>query len=436
MTAVGKKRKPIGALCLCLVLALLFSACAPVVADGSPRPPTPSELVAPPSLSAPTSTPVPTPTPEPDFSTPTVKIQMAGDIMLHIGPQRAAKTAEGYDFTPYFSLIAPYLDGDLTVCNMEAPVDAYGENQKTSSYPQFNVPYEILPALKGAGFNFLLTANNHAYDMRWAGLLATRRNIERAGLDFTGTFETQEQYDAPKIVAVNGLKVGILSYSDADNGLSVLIPTEELPHAMRRFTSGSLDSLPDMAADIANLRAAGAQFVIAALHWGAEYRNAPTDTQRDIARALCDSGADVVMGGHSHCVQPIEWYTGPDGRESLILYSLGNFFADQIALDPPQPKTQYGMLISVSVRLDKAGALVWEGADYMPTLSYRYQDSASPTGTAYRLLPAPEYAEAETRPDVFATDAEWNKVKAAMAHVETIAGADIPVWAGGCGAEG
>ncbi|MDR0381209.1 MAG: CapA family protein [Oscillospiraceae bacterium] len=402
---MGKKR-----LCLLLLLLSLPGCTGPAETTPAPAPP--------PTARAETPAPPPTPTPPPDLSTRDFKIQMAGDILLHSGPVKAAAAGgDSYDFTPFFSEIAPFIDGDLAICNMESPVDAFGGNQNISSYPMFNVPFEILPALRGAGFNFLLTANNHAFDKRWDGLTATRRNIEAAGFRFTGTYETQEQYDAHTLVDLGGLTVGILNYSDADNGMGAALPADKRPFAMRRFTTASTESVPAMSEEIQALRAAGAEFVIAALHWGAEYRDAPNDVQEEIAARLCDAGADVILGGHSHCVQPVRRHEAPDGRSCLILYSLGNFFADQIALKPPLPKTQYGMLVSLTVRKDEAGRLRWGTTDYLPTLTHRY--AGEDGGTDYRLIPV--YAPASA-PEGARTGAQ-----AAFDHVTGIVGEAIPV---------
>jgi poly-gamma-glutamate synthesis protein (capsule biosynthesis protein) len=309
---------------------------------------------------------------------------MAGDILLHTRPVAAARTEEGYDFRPYFEEIAPYLEEGFAVCNMESPVDAFGGNAKLSSYPMFNVPYEILPALRDAGFDALVTANNHSYDKGLGGLIATRRNIDAAGLLHTGVNETQEQYDEYLIADVNGIQVGILAYSELDNGNSWNIPAENLPFAMRRFTL-SEDSVPAMAQDMQNCRDAGAELIILSLHWGAEYQDRPNDAQVNLARLLAEQGADVVMGNHSHCVQPMEWVDTPRG-ERVIFYSLGNFFADQTALDPPRPKTQYGLL--ATVRAVKDGDTLTLSAETLATHSRRYPDENSPNGNGYRLEPA------------------------------------------------
>jgi hypothetical protein len=107
--------------------------------------------------------------------------------------------------------------------------------------------------------------------------------------------------------------------------------------------------------------------------------------QRNIAAALCEAGADVIMGHHSHCVQPVEWHIREDGSSALIIYSLGNFLADQTALNPPRPKTQYGMVVNLWVSKTHDGIVALEEASVLPTLCFR--DRNGPV--SHGLLPLP-----------------------------------------------
>jgi len=345
--------------------------------------PTPAPSPTPSPSPSPTPTPSPSPTPEPTPPPPIEAIiHMAGDILLHTEPVKAAKTEDGYDFLPFLSPIASYLQDGFAICNMESPVDAYGDNTRISTFPCFNVPYEILTALKEVGFDALVTANNHAYDQGFGGLVATRRNIEKAGLLFTGTNETQEQYDEYLIVDVNGLMVGIIAYSEIDNGMSGVIPSEKRPFTMRRFTLNDKD-IDVMAEDMQRCRDAGADLIILSLHWGAEYVDTPNSTQVRFARMLSERGADVVMGNHAHCVQPLEWVDTPRGSRP-IFYSLGNFFCNNMKY----PKTQYGMLLTIKVVKD--GDDISISAEILPTFCNKYWDADSPNGLSYRLEPAEE----------------------------------------------
>ena len=301
-----------------------------------------------------------------------IRIQFAGDILLHRGPIDAARIGENrYDFRPFLRDIEPFLDGDLVICNMETPVDVLGGNRDITTFPRFNAPFEILEALQYAGFNHLFSANNHSFDRGFDGLVATVRNFERAGIAATGMYIDEEAFNTPTILDVGGIQVGIIAYTDSVNGLESLVPVEMRPFAVRRFRSHVLDDLPSMAEDIANIRAAGAELVILSLHWGAEYVDAPTEMQRQIARGLSEAGADVIMGNHAHVIQPIEWHYREDGTRSLIVYSLGNFLADQTRLNPPIPRTQYGMLVSLQVIREPGGNIRLGLCQVLPTLCMR-----------------------------------------------------------------
>jgi poly-gamma-glutamate synthesis protein (capsule biosynthesis protein) len=315
-----------------------------------------------------------------------IRIQFAGDILLHRGPLTGARIdSHTYDFRPFLSYIQSYINGDLAIANMESPVDALGNNNGIESWPLFNAPYEILEGLRYAGFNHLIHANNHVMDKHWQGMLNTLDNFKRAGFTWTGAYATRECSAIPTILDINGIMVGVLAYTDSLNGLDNWVPADISPYAVPRFRSHTTDDVPRMAEDIKRIRTYGAEFVIVSFHWGAEYVSQPNDMQRRIAQALVESGADVIMGHHSHTVQPVEWFIREDGTRGLIMYSLGNFMADQIGLDPPVPHAQYGMLVSVNVRRDERGFVYMENAEVLPTVFIR--DRNRILGASHHLLP-------------------------------------------------
>jgi poly-gamma-glutamate synthesis protein (capsule biosynthesis protein) len=345
---------------------------------------------------------------------------------MHTTPVRHANTGgDTYDFTSFFEAIRPYIDGDLSICNMETPVDAYGGNKNLSGYPIFNAPYEILEALKFAGFDHLVTANNHSFDKKLYGLQNTLENISRAGLTSTGTYTSEEEFNTPTILDVNGLQVGIIAYTYSLNGLDTWVPSDLRPFAIRKFNDGSLTDIPRMTEDIENLRQAGAELVVVSLHWGAEYGDKPSAMQERIARALCEAGADIIYGTHSHSPHPMEWYTrGEDGRRSLIMYSLGNFAADQIAAN--RLKTQYGMLVDVTVTKSPDGSVTLDDCSVLPTLFYRERGYIPQGGYNYSLIPlVSAELHGETRPGFMPDDAAWTWGRDAYAHVLKVAGGDF-----------
>ena len=386
--------------------------------------------------------PASTPDDEPEVDAAEARIQFVGDILLHPtypGSVEIARTGDNtFDFNPFLRYIAPYIDGDLSIANMETPVDVMGQNQDLTSFPLFNVPFEILEALQYAGFNHLISANNHSFDRGFDGLVATVHNFERAGIDHTGMHTNEEAYGIPTILDVNGIQVGIIAYTDSVNGMEGIVPDAMLPFAVRRFRSYTLDDIPPMAIDIANLREAGAELVIVALHWGAEYVDEPTDMQRLIARELSEVGADVIMGKHSHTVQPMEWYEREDGSRSLIMYSLGNFLADQTRLTSASVesqindsweghqfigRTQFGKMVNLQVLRDTNGEITLE-VDVLPTLTMR-DFSGNTLGTVNGVTVLPLFGG--EAPD-FVTDEDlrnWSLI--AYNHVVEIIGEEFVV---------
>lgn len=335
------------------------------------------------TLTSEVETTVPPPPP------PSATVAFAGDVLIHSQVWQAAKIEENtYDFKPFAEEIKPYIEkADFAVCNLENPVDVHGGNANLSTYPMFNAPSEILDMIKFMGFDAVTTANNHAFDKGFDGLTASLKNVRASGLMVTGTNSSNEEYNDFLVTDVNGINIGIIGYSQLDNGLSSIIPEDKREFAMRRFDTDD-ESLTKMKNDMLACRNAGADIIILELHWGAEYVDAPTADMEDFARRLAENGADIVWGGHSHCVQPAEYVNTPRGQR-LILYSLGNFFVDQIGLKPPQLKTAYGVLVTANIVSDYDGNFNIS-AEILPTYTYRYNDPDSPTGKSYSILPEGE----------------------------------------------
>ena len=125
------------------------------------------------------------------------------------------------------------------------------------------------------------------------GLAETKKNLLEAGVSYASE-------DEPAILTVKGVKIGSLAY--------------------QTFGGRHGEIIAKLPGDIQALRDQGCQIVIVSYHWGAELDYAPNDNQVRLGRATIDAGADLVIGHHSHRINPIEYYNG-----KYICYSLGNF---------------------------------------------------------------------------------------------------------------
>ena len=238
-----------------------------------------------------------------------------GDIMGH-DTQIASALAtgeEGYDYKPCFTYIEPYLNSaDVVIGNLE--VSLAGPPYK--GYPQFSSPDELADALKWAGFDILVTANNHALDRGQQGLERTLEQLDNRGILHTGTFAGPESRELsyPLVVAKNGIRVALLNYTYGTNGLKVRPPS-----IVNRIDTELIKE------DLKKAARAEPDFTIVTMHWGSEYQNSENAHQREIARFLFDHGADVVIGSHPHVVQPI-W---GEEKGNLVAYSMGNLISNQ-----------------------------------------------------------------------------------------------------------
>ncbi len=359
-------------------------------------------------------------------------VSFAGDFMLHYGPMYAGRKDDGtFDYTEFMNDIKPYVNGELNISDIEGPVNAFGNNEDLSpDYHSFNYPQQILDGMKYAGFNTIVTANNHAYDKGWDGLVQMRKNIKDAGLDFVGTYMSKEEYDQYFIKEINGIKIGVVAWSAHDNGLGQIMG-DRVSYTMRKFDEESMDDVPRMLDDVNKMRQQGAEVILMPLHWGEEYQDEPSNMQQNIAKALIEGGVDILVGDHPHCVQPMEVYrVNRNGRikDAICIYSLGNFFADQIALGVP--KTQYGMLVKADIVRDKEGDVTVQNTNYMPTICYTDEKKALfGNEIGYSLLPAGKYAKMETAPENISYEV-WQQAKDAWAHVCQIVGNNVNAYDG------
>ena len=108
------------------------------------------------------------------------------------------------------------------------------------------------------------------------------------------------------LVAICGIRVGILCYTGVMN---IENDTESEAEAVERAAAVGVNTLQhaDFAADVRNIREAGAELVFALPHWGKEYIRRPEHETEALAKEMITTGVDVILGSHSHMVQPVEF---------------------------------------------------------------------------------------------------------------------------------
>ena len=247
-----------------------------------------------------------------------LSLLFVGDVMSH-GPQinAARNTAtDSYDYDAGFQFVKPIIEQhDISIANLEVT----HAGKPYSGYPQFSAPEELSAALMEAGFDVLLTCNNHSCDGGAKGVIRTLDVLDKLGIQHTGTFRNKVERDKnyPLILNKNGMKVAILNYTYSTNGISVAAP----------IIINYIDSAV-IKKDVEKAKKLGAEYLICTMHWGTEYQSLPNAYQKNWEKYCYDLGVDMVIGSHPHVIQPIEKKI-VNKKEKLTVYSMGNYVSNQ-----------------------------------------------------------------------------------------------------------
>lgn len=245
---------------------------------------------------------------------PTSTLLFVGDMMFGRSVETQMQT-HGLDYP--FEKIAQLLRGlDVVYGNLEGPIDPTHTQTPTDSV-QFSFVEDIGRLLAKYEFDAVSLANNHGLDQGSVGYDFTKTILAEAGVDFSG----------------HATQIGDLS--------TLHMTVQETPYRFAAFnvTFPFIDETETVAA-VASLEETSSDPIIVNIHWGIEYDLVSSAAQQELAHALIDAGADLVIGHHPHVVQEIEEYNGV-----LIFYSLGNFIFDQYWSE----ETQKGLAVGMEV---------------------------------------------------------------------------------------
>lgn len=182
----------------------------------------------------------------------------------------------------------------------------------------------------------------------------------------------------PLIVDVEGIKIGVLSYTYGLNGLDSRLTPEELSYMVNLIDE---DKMQD---DINQLKNNDVDLIISYIHWGNEYQHQPSDYQLTLGRKMVEWGVNLVLGSHPHVVQKSE-IVEYGGRDNLIVYSMGNFISNQREVTMGNSYSEDGVMVKIGIEKDlTSNETVINEVEYIPTWVYRYKDGDK---YAYEILP-------------------------------------------------
>ena len=323
-----------------------------------------------------TTAPPETTLPEPEHVVATASIASQGDLLMHGGVIRSGAQGDGtYDFESVFRYVKEYVSGyDLALANLETTFG--GDANPYQGWPLFNVPDAFGDSIVEAGYDLLLTSNNHCYDTLMAGFKRTIEVSRDKGLMVLGSRLTEEEPNYA-VVDLNGIQVGMVSYtyttsmSGGKPSLNGNSPVEN-PALVNYFSYTNLDKFYSELTDILEkMKSEGAEATMLFIHWGTEYEIVENNYQDTIAQKVCDLGVDVIVGGHPHVVQPVQLLSSAVDPEhkTVCIYSLGNAVSNQRIAEMrlKTGHTEDGVLFAVTFEKYSDGTVYLAGAEVLPT---------------------------------------------------------------------
>ncbi len=257
-----------------------------------------------------------------------VKLAAVGDLMVHTWQLNDAydKHSGEYNFNRSFDRISDFIqEADYAVGNLETTFA--GAKAGYSDFPIFNTPDAFGEAIKGAGFDFLTTANNHCNDKRENGILRTLDVLDKLGFEHSGTFRSQDERDRIFIKDIDGISFAFLTYTYGTNGIPL---TNGKPYLANILDKDLVVS------DIKRAKAMNPDFVVVMPHMGTEYSEGPDNYAKTYVNIMLEAGADIVLASHPHVLQPVEFVNVTDEngnvRTCFVAYSLANFISSQRTL--------------------------------------------------------------------------------------------------------
>lgn len=433
-----QQRSPIIQILLVLI-AVLFVADAIVIGLCLKTPGSTKSNQKPSASQGSSNTPSPTdgteaPTEEAPQLVSTATVLSTGDILMHGKVINSGKQDDGsYNFDSIFQYVKSYSQAaDFSVANLETTLCGTDNGYAYAGNPKFNCPDAIVDSLKGAGFDMLLTANNHADDTSLVGYKRTLNVVREKGLDTLGTYLSADEQKWT-IEEVNGIKIGMVCYTYSDgfsqNGYPLLNYNEVGENGILNYFT--YDKLPEFYTQLQGyldeMKAAGAEATVVYLHWGEEYKwktgEGPNANQTAMAQKLCDMGVDVIVGGHPHVVQPVDLLqSGTDAEhKTIVLYSMGNAVSNQrkeeMQQSEPTGHTEDGVLFCVTFAKYSDGSVCVDSAELIPTWVNMHANSGS---TEYNILPLEEATAAQWQAQFGLTDTQLANAKASFDRTQAL----------------
>jgi poly-gamma-glutamate synthesis protein (capsule biosynthesis protein) len=252
-----------------------------------------------------------------------IRLAAVGD--LNVTEAVVASGGMNYDYTNAFLDVAPLLaDADITTVNFEG--NLYGTPYGTDR----SAPQNLMTALQQIGVDMVQLANSYSIYKGMHGLEQTIDGIRLAGMEPLGVYANAREAAQKKgytLCTVQGVKIAFVAFTKGMDGMALPAGNEGCVNLLYKDYSTDYQKVDTegITKILDAVEKEKPDLVVALLHWGSEFNNTISQTQKDICKLLQQKGVDAIIGGHSHYVQSMVY---DETNGSFIAYSLGDFFGN------------------------------------------------------------------------------------------------------------
>ncbi|MDR1565099.1 MAG: CapA family protein [Oscillospiraceae bacterium] len=376
------------------------------------------------SVNKPKIEPVATVEPIKVVETNQATLTFGGSVVLKESILNSSRTQMGdYEIYEGLQYLSEGFSSDMNIVSLLGAVNA--PDAKVSAFPKANYPINLIRALSSIHVNGLALAGDHCLDMGFAGVKSTIEACNELSILPFGIYSDINSHDTPQIREINGIKVGFLSYSGVQDDDYINLDDEEKVFTLKHFDpTKPNDASKAILEDAETLRNSGASFIVTLVRWGDYGTTAPSQDTRTLADNLACGGIDVILGYGSNYTQKITYKafkqkSDDTEKNCLVLYDLGNLYADNSGLDTKKTVPTESLLVTIKLTLPPEGkTALMEDLSYTPVHISKAEKDQTNRAQFISIL-SEEYSNYDTKPDIFATNAQWTSCKNSFNRLKT-----------------
>ena len=312
-------------------------------------------------LTVPDTTPEPTTTAKTNSGPDTTVIHLAAAGDFNVTDKTIASGGTMFNYTNTLLDVVPVLSGaDITVINFEGNLigSPYGGEGRSA-------PQSMADAMYRAGVDFVQVANSWSLKNGQSGLKQTISNLRLAGLEPLGAYASNsdaEQAAGYTLCTVRGIKVAFVAFTKGmDKGQAMEPKYDQCVNVLYTDYDSTYKRIDrdGIRSAIENAKEEQPDVIVAMVHWGSEYNDTISDSQKEIRDLMFSAGVDAIIGTHPHYLQAMEYN---QKKGTFVAYSLGDFLGDG-----SRSGTKYSVILDLEItKNNRTGETKITGFSYTP----------------------------------------------------------------------